>query len=56
MIEQVHEIINALKRPATLADIAKRAQLSAVETVKWRSTNARPAASCIEPSLVCVMS
>ncbi len=29
MIEQVHEILNALKRPATLKDIAGQAQLSA---------------------------
>ena len=29
MIEQVHEILNALKRPATLEDIAGQAQLSA---------------------------
>ena len=29
MIEQVHEILNALKRPATLEDIAEQAQLSA---------------------------
>lgn len=28
MIEQVHEILNALKRPATLEDIAGRAQCS----------------------------
>ena len=31
-------------------------QLSAVETVSRRATSARPAASCMEPSLVSVTS
>lgn len=32
MLEQVHDILNALKRPAALEDIAERAQLSREET------------------------